>query len=306
MRKVGLIINPYAKKSRRVSGLTESLTHHFPNQESVWVPKNLDELSEITKKILEDKVEVLFLSGGDGTFRATAQSLLNHKSLHTLPIFVPLQGGTGCLYSKHYYGTRNPILHMKQGLKKLQGTNKLSVTSINILNVNGTNGFIFALGGFSNLISYYMSHKERSLALANWLILSLSFSFLFRTSFYKKTFPTFSVQIKDNTTSRSMDITTLSCSSIPVGYILQPFHGIKLNQFFAGIIFSKSPFRIFRHLKSLILKRPMHTPDIESFYSSSVQFFLSHPLQPMVDGDMLDPTTEININLGPQINLLNL
>ncbi|MEZ4845668.1 MAG: diacylglycerol kinase family protein [Bdellovibrionota bacterium] len=304
MRKIGLIINPHAKKSRRISGHVENLKNHFPDKNHLWCPKNLEELSTATKKILDDGIEVVFLSGGDGTFRATVQEFIRHKSSHKLPAFVLLQGGTGGLYSKYYYGSRHPLTHLKQALKKLETNDSLQTKSINILNVNGKYGFIFAIGGFSNVLNYYMSHKERSITLANWLIFRLTISFFLGTKFYKRMFPQFSTELRTGDTVRQMSATTISCSSLPVGYILNPHYDIQLNKSFAGLIFYRSPFRIFLHLSSLLKKRRIQSSDMEQFTSASINLLLRHPLQPMVDGDMLEPTTEINVNLGPQIDLL--
>ncbi|MCC7460005.1 MAG: hypothetical protein IT286_01765 [Proteobacteria bacterium] len=302
MRKIGLIINPHAKKSRRDAGLISSLTNAFPSPTNVWLPKTLDELDAVTLQILNAGIEILFLSGGDGTFRATVESLIKNKSSHSLPQIILLQGGTGGLYSKHYYKSRHPLQHLKDALKRLDGD--IPSHKINVLNVNGKYGFIFAAGGFANVLSYYMSHKERSIALANWIIFKLTLSFVFRTSLYKKMFPLSSGTIQINGTQRCMDMTTIACSTIPVGYILQPFTGIKLNQSFASIVFYKSPFRIFRHLRSIFRKKPIRSPDLETFNSGQIDLFFTHPLQPMVDGDMLEPSKEISVKLGPQIELL--
>lgn len=304
MRKIGLIINPHAKKSRRVAGLVELLTKHFPKNASVWLPKTLDELNEATSKVISDDIEVLFLSGGDGTFRATVESLIRHQSSRSLPQFVLLQGGTGGLYSKHYYGSRHPLRHLRQALNRLEQEKDLPVQRVNVLNVNGKYGFIFAVGGFANVLSYYMSHKERSIALANWIILKLSLSFIFKTSLYKKMFPRVSAHIKDNGNSRFVDLTTITCSSIPVGYVFQPFYGIELDRTFSSVVFHKSPFRIFKYFLTLMNQKPLRNSDIEEFKSGSIDLFFTHPLQPMIDGDMLEPSTEISIKLGPRIDLL--
>lgn len=305
MRKIGLLINPHAKKARRQPRLIQSMIEAFPDQESVWMPKNLEDLSRITKHILDENYEILFLSGGDGTFRATVEEFIKHGS-GKMPHFVLLQGGTGCLYSKHYYGAQNPLTQLQSTLEKLKEAKELITTPINILNVNGHYGFIFAVGGFSNVLSYYMGHKERSIALANWILFKIALSFIFGTSMYKRFFPTFSVEMKNQNQIRTFETNTIACSSLPVGYILSPFYGVEVNQHFTGIVFYKSPFGLFKHLPSLLRQQHIETEDAERFKSDGIDLFLKQPLQPMVDGDMLEPTQKIEVKLGPQINLLTL
>ena len=209
MRKIGFIINIHAKKARKNPALIQKLIESFPDQQSIWTPRTLQELFAVTKKILDDRYEVIFLSGGDGTFRATVESFVNHQSTQPLPYFVLLQGGTGGLYSKHYYGVQNPLVHLQTTLKKLESAVTLQGTALNILNVNGKYGFIFAVGGLSNLLAYYMSHAERSIALANWLIFRLILSFIFRTPFYRKISPQFTVQLqKDAGPLETIEVTT--------------------------------------------------------------------------------------------------
>lgn len=306
MRKVGLIINIHAKKARRNPKLIHKVIAAFPDQESVWQPVNLEELSKITKHILNEKYEVIFLSGGDGTFRATVESFLLQKSAQSLPYFVLLQGGTGGLYSKYYYGSRNPLEHLQTTIEKLENAEALTTTPINILEVNGRYGFIFAVGGFSNMLSYYMGHQERSIALANWIIFRNTISCLLGTTFYRQLFSKFQAKLKNQDDTKDIQVTTICCSTLPVGYILNPFYGMKTNESFSGLVFYQSPFRIFRHLFSILKKEPFQSSDIEQFTSNSIDIFLSHPLQHMLDGDMLEPAKEIRVRLGPQINLLTL
>jgi diacylglycerol kinase family enzyme len=303
MRKIGLLINPHAKKARRNPSLIQNLIQNFPHSNAIWMPKNHEDLNRITQQILNDKFEVIFLSGGDGTFRATVESFLSHKSTQPLPAFVLLQGGTGCLYSKHYYGAQHPVRHLKSTLKRLDGSKDLILTPLNILEVNGHYGFIFAVGGFANVLGYYMSHKERSIALANWILFRIAISFLLGTSLYKRMFPRFSLALQQNGKERFMDITAICCSSLSVGYGMNPFYEIEVNRNFVGLIFFKSPYRIFRYVSKLLQRQPIKTDDVEQFKGESIDLFLTHPLQPMVDGDMLEPATQINVRLGPQVNL---
>ncbi len=307
MRKIGFIINIHAKKARKNPALIQKLIESFPDQQSIWTPRTLQELFAVTKKILDDRYEVIFLSGGDGTFRATVESFVNHQSTQPLPYFVLLQGGTGGLYSKHYYGVQNPLVHLQTTLKKLESAVTLQGTALNILNVNGKYGFIFAVGGLSNLLAYYMSHAERSIALANWLIFRLILSFIFRTPFYRKISPQFTVQLqKDAGPLETIEVTTISCSSLSVGYILSPFYNIELNKSFSGLIFNKSPFHVFSHFFSILGKKQINSTHMKNFSAKEIKIFLQQPLQHMIDGDMLEPAKEIHVSVGPQLMLLNL
>ncbi len=303
MKKIGLLINPHAKKARRRPELIRKLQRIFPNQTNTCIPRILEELSQVARMILDQDVEIIFLFGGDGTLRATIQALLQHWSPKPLPSFVLLQGGTGNLYSKHYTGWRSPIQQMMHVLDEI-AHGEYRTTSVNILQVNDSYGFIFAVGGFSRIIQYYMNHKERSITLANWIIFKAIFSFFLRTLFYRTMFSEVSVNLKHGDESEDMKITTLSCSTLPVGYILWPFYGIELNRCFAGLIFARSPFRLFFHLFDLMRKKRIVTQNVQQFTANTIELLFSDPLQPMIDGDMLEPTTKITVKLGPQINFI--
>ena len=308
MRKIGLLINPHAKKARVKKKLIQGVIDRFPSPHNIWTPKNLDELSVVTNKILEDGIEILFLSGGDGTFRATVESLLKHNSSVSLPVFVLLQGGTGGLYSMHYFGgKKSPLTHLNEILDQLKKDAALETTSINILKVNDHYGFIFAVGGFANVLEYYMGHHERSIALANWIIFKLGLSFVFQTHMYKKMFSRFEARIKPiSGAEKNIRATNICCSALPVGYGMKPFYGMKLNETFSTMIFFKSPYRIFLHLPSILREEMVSSDNMELFTATSLEIFLPHPLQPMVDGDMLQKTDRIHVELGPEIRLLKL
>lgn len=306
MPNIGLLINPYAKKFLVQPHLIRQLKDKFPGKKSVWQPTTLSELAKCSQSILQTKIDYLFILGGDGTFRTTVGELVRNRGKRTLPVFIPLQGGTANLYSKQFYGKRNPIHHIQASLQKINGEKNPKNESINILKINEQYGFIFAIGGISNFIQYYLTYLRRSMALGVWIACKVIISAMFKTKFSSRLFKPFDIDLGlNNYAAHTINCTSLSCSTIP-GYILKPYIDIVTNKNFSVLIFKKFPWDLFFEMASMMAQKRMQSPTITQTNASSVSIFSSVPLQPMVDGDMLAATNRINIELGPEIKILQL
>ena len=306
LKKIGLLLNSQAKKSQRYPKLVKKMIEAFPQPSHVWRPQNLHELSLVTRKILDEQFDYVFIFGGDGTFRVAVESFLNHQSEKDLPIFIVLQGGTGNLYSMNFYGRRHPLRFMQKVLQKINLEEKIPTRRLNVLKINQTYGFIFAIGGIANFVEYYLNYKKRSITLGLWISIKILISFLAGSALYQKLFPAINLDIiKDGQEKMELKCTGISCAAID-GYLLRPYLDIETNQKFSVLTFHRSPIALFRWIPAMLAKKKFSSRHIEQSNAQTIEIISPHPLQPMVDGDMLSKTSHIKIELGPEIKILDM
>lgn len=304
MPTIGLLINPHSKKFQTHPTLIRNLMDQFSDKSKIWLPSTLSELTVCARNIIETRLDYLLICGGDGTFRMTMSELIRNQGIKPLPIVIPLQGGTANLYSMQLYGRCDPLAHLKSALKIIRG--KPQSQSLNILKVNDEYGFIFALGGISNFIQYYLTHQRRSISLGIWIAIKLMLSSLYKTSFSQRIFQPFIIDISKNGADPSRSsMTSLSCATIP-GYLLKPFIDIETNRRFSILEFTKFPWDLIFEIPAMLANKKMTSRNILQSTASTLSIISADPLLPMVDGDMLPPTRQIHVELGPEIKILKI
>ena len=95
MKKIGIILNPSAKiNSRKTAGVLKSLGETFGDRAVLRTTKNKGELPAAVKALRKEKIDILLISGGDGTICNVLTEYVNQHGEDGLPIVVPLMGGT--------------------------------------------------------------------------------------------------------------------------------------------------------------------------------------------------------------------
>ncbi|MEM4409349.1 MAG: diacylglycerol kinase family protein [Candidatus Caldarchaeum sp.] len=95
MKPVGVLINPHSGINRRLSRKQlRELEHAFGDLGLVRFTNSRDEVSCVLREFVEMGIEVLCISGGDGTIRNVLTTYLNLFGEGRLPILAPLRGGT--------------------------------------------------------------------------------------------------------------------------------------------------------------------------------------------------------------------
>ncbi len=95
MKKIGIILNPSARiNSRKTAGVLKSLGDTFGDKAIIRATKNEKELPGAVKALRKEKIDLLLISGGDGTICNVVTEYVNQHGEEGLPIVVPLMGGT--------------------------------------------------------------------------------------------------------------------------------------------------------------------------------------------------------------------
>lgn len=95
MKTIGLIFNPHAKQNSVGTNNSFSEMRAILGQNAIArITDDKDEISEVVSEFHGKGVNLMCISGGDGTISSVLTSYINLYGYNDLPLIVPLRGGT--------------------------------------------------------------------------------------------------------------------------------------------------------------------------------------------------------------------
>ena len=144
---IGLLVNPSAKAQRSAPAVMRRLQTLMDGRGLYAQSTSIDELEAIAKRFKEEGVEILALSGGDGT---TSFALTAFKSVYgseRLPSICLLRGGTMNTVANGIGVRRGgPEQLLRRLLAAIEAGRTLRAKSVGTLELNGQLGFITGVG----------------------------------------------------------------------------------------------------------------------------------------------------------------
>jgi diacylglycerol kinase (ATP) len=91
---IGVVLNPRSRRNLRDPGAAVRLARRLGDHGVVREARSIDELYRIAEDFRRDDIDVLAISGGDGTNHVTLTGFLDVYAGHTMPQVALLRGGT--------------------------------------------------------------------------------------------------------------------------------------------------------------------------------------------------------------------
>lgn len=194
MPGVGIVLNPHSRSNRLNPGRVNRLGFIVGDKGSCHATQDVLDVERIAREFKERGVEVLGISGGDGTNHCTLTSFVKVYGDSPLPKIAFLRGGTmnnvsNCLGIK---GTPEQIL--SNLIQKYDAHESFKTTDLDLMSVNGEYGFLFGMGVVERFLSRYYEAKG-SPARAGLVLVRCVLSQLFRTPFVDELFERFDAKI---------------------------------------------------------------------------------------------------------------
>lgn len=166
MRTIGLIINPAAGFHRRDRGAARAFRRLLDGAGIVAESRSLDDLPTIARRFRDEGVEILALSGGDGTGSATLTAFAEVYGANPLPTAALLRGGTmNTVANSLGVPRRRPRALLRRLVGLARGAQEdaealLDTVTVHPLRVDGRLGFLFGVGVvYQFLAAYYAAGK---------------------------------------------------------------------------------------------------------------------------------------------------
>jgi diacylglycerol kinase family enzyme len=309
MPGIGIIINPYARAHKRRPMRAQRLGFIVGDKGSCHETKDLLDVERLAQEFKESGVEILGLSGGDGTIHKTLTTFIKVYGSTPLPKIALLRGGTMNLLANtlNIYGTPEKLLS-NLILKYHEGIPSEEI-GLNMLHINDSYGFVFGMGIAGRFIEKYneLKNGDPTPWCALRLLLRLMASSIFHTKFCFEMNERFDAKITiDGRPAPFKNYTFIIAGKVEgVGLNFRPLYRARETaENFHMVAISASPMGTIRVFPRALLGKPPRSENVFETVGSKMIIELDKPQSYMIDGDMPEKTDRIEITTGPCIRVI--
>ncbi len=301
--KIGVIFNPYARKNYKDPTIFEKIKYIVGDKGIVEMSQHLDEIVPIAKRFKENGIEVIAISGGDGTMMNTISRIL--RVYDTFPPILILRGGTMNMLGDSLGIKTNQLDTLRRFVSS--DPDKLKYTHRDTIKVGEYIGFIFGIGLVPNFLSAYYEGPRTGAVKALEIIAKGIYSGLIGGEFSKKLLQPLEAEVKVNNEKipftlisaiLAQTIENLSLGFKPMYRAMEKpgtFHtyvaGLKLTQ-------------IILKIPNLFSGKPIKHPLVYDALAEKLEILSDKPFKYTLDGDLFESEGRLIATSGPEIKFV--
>ncbi len=312
MPGIGVVLNPKSRRNLRDPRAASRLARRLGDHGVVREARSIDELYRIAEDFRRDDIEVLAISGGDGTNHVTLTGFLDVYGGHTMPQVALLRGGT-------MNTVANSVGVRRGGPEGLLGrllrdyaqraNAPLENVERHVMRIGSHYGFLFGTGVVAGFLAeYYRDGDPTPLVAAKTLARGIGSAFLGGETIRRMARPfRGSVVLEDGTRWEERDYLTVAAGTIAhIGLNFKPFrrYDEKTGRFhMLGI--HTSPVGLVRDLPRIHRAEPMRPGKAyEALSTRAVVRSADGIVRYMIDGDLHETRGELEVTIGPRVRLV--
>ena len=307
MAGIGVILNPYSRSNRKNPGRAEKLGFIVGDKGSCHATRDISDVERLAQEFKDREIEILGISGGDGTYQKTLTTILKIYGSIPLPQIAFLGGGTmnnivSCL---KIAGTPETIL--SRLIYKYHQNAPFQISPLNLLKVNNMYGFIFGNG----LLYHFLCDYSKVDGPTQWTAASMLFKEMCHSLVNSR---------RGNEICRKIDAevmldgkrwpfknyTTIFAGTVEtLGFGFNALYRARKEPGrFQIISFSLPPRQIVWAFPRLLLSRPVHSENWLDQMAKEVTISTKEPEGYMLDGELYPATTQVRLSLGPCLQVI--
>lgn len=307
MSGIGVVLNPHSKSNRRNPERIRRLAFIVGDKGSCHATQDLPDLHEVAQEFAQRDIEVLGISGGDGTIHHTISAFLDVYGERPLPKIALLRGGTvnNVAGAIGIQGTPEAIL--SRLIVRYHEDTPFDVSPVHCMHINGKHGFLFGTGLVSNFIAEYIRVGEGGARNVFFLIARMVASGLVHTRYMLRLCRRFDAQVTvDGVLWPYKNYVVVEGGTVePYGFGFRPFVRAreKVGHFHL-IGFSMPPRQVLPGLIPAFLGKPSKSEHYLESVAREVVVELAEPHRYMIDGELYPPTTRLEVRCGPALQMI--
>ncbi len=312
MSGIGVVVNPRSRKNLRDPRATSRLARALGDHGVVREARSIEDLHRIAEDFKELDIDVLGISGGDGTNHVTLTGFLNVYGGATLPEIAFLRGGTMNTVANSVgvsHGRPEGLLGRLIRAYAERAGRPLRNVERHVMRIGEHYGFLFGTGVVYGFLSEYYQGGEPSPLVAARTLLRGVGSTLVQGEMIQRMARPFrgSVSFDDGTTWAERDFLAVAAGTIDqIGLGFRPFYryGEREGAFhLLGI--HTSPFGFVRDLPRIWRAEPMRDKKTEEAVVSHARVRdVSGTMRYMIDGDLHETRGELELSIGPRVRIV--
>lgn len=306
MSGIGVILNPHSRSNRRNPERAKRLGFIVGDRGSCHETRDIEDVAKLARHFRDKQIDILGISGGDGTNHATLSTFIDVYGDVPLPKIAFLRGGTMNTIANALKIKGSPEEILSHLIFKYHEGSEFHTTDVDLINVNGKYGFLFGMGIISRFLEVYNRRKGRAIyagALLAGSVLSAVFNGRLGRFLTRRYDARVTADGKEWPFKNYMTIFGGTVESFGLGFTPLPRAREKERHFhITGL--SMTPRQMVARFPLLFMGKPLCSHDVMDYVSQTVTMELPSPEGYMIDGDLFPPTNRIDISIGPRVTLI--
>jgi diacylglycerol kinase (ATP) len=306
---IGLITNPRSRVNRRDPARLRRLGYLIGSHGVAEATRSLDDLYRVCEEFKKERIDILGISGGDGTMHHTLTAMIKTYEEQPLPLIAILRGGTmNTIANSFGIKGSTPQLLFELVDKHRRGlTRELDIFEREILQVGDRYGFIFGNGVIYNFLHEYYGTGRPSPAVAARLVARGALSTMVSGPLAERLYRRFRARVVvDGDVWAREDFATVAASVVEqIGLGFRPFYRIQPGTF-AVLGVHASALGFVSELGRIFAGRPMRRDKVIDAVAREVLFESETSLEYTIDGDTYVGEGQLTLRMGPRLRFVRL
>lgn len=307
---IGVVLNPQAGRNRQAVDRAARLGDLLGPDSWVRETASLEQLADAAAECREREVGMVGVCGGDGTLARTITALVHEYGTDApLPPILPLRAGTmntvaramGC-------SSWRPERMLAEIVDEQRRGAPLPLTEHQLVCINGRHyGFMVGAGVPVEFLRYYYDQPRRGALGAVRTLIKLSSSALVGGRIIRQVFRPHAAHLTVDGESGPFDAYTVVYASTieDIGLGFRPTYRAREQagrfHVFAAAI---GALNFIARLPAIRLARPTGSRQVHDVLGSHLRVEFRDPTLYMIDGDIMEPTTQLDVRLGPVVRVI--
>ncbi len=310
MAGIGVIINPHAKANRRAPGAREQrMTKIVGAFGWVRVTPTLDSIDDVAREFRDREIDILAICGGDGSDHCTLTAFHRVYDGRKLPLLMPLRAGTINYVADATGGRRgSPEQGLARVVRDYRRGNTHVTTERDVLRVNGSEvGFLLSFGTAVNYLRAYYALERQGPGPAAKLLGRLIASALAGTHISQAVFQAVEADIEcDDEVLPFRQFTFFFAGTIEqIALGFRPTYLGNRKRGFFHVVGGPIPARrLIRRIGRVYRGFPTGEPLLYDNIGRKMMIRFARPTHIMLDGDILEPTEQIEVDVPMRVELI--
>jgi diacylglycerol kinase family enzyme len=307
---IGLITNPRSRVNLRDPGRARRLGYLIGSHGTAEATRSIDDLYRVCEEFKKERIDVLGISGGDGTLHHTLTAMIRtYGDELPLPPVAILRGGTMTTIARSFgiFGATPKLTFELVDRHRRGMLGSIPWLERTILQIGDKYGFIFGNGIIYNFLHEYYATGRPSPATAAQLIVRAAGSAMVRGPLARRIYKRFHARVvADGDSWACQDFITVAASVVEqIGLGFKPF--LRCNEragAFALLGIHTDAMGFVSELPNILAGKPMRRDKVIDKVASDVLFESDGKLEYIVDGDTYVQAEPLRLRAGPTLRFL--
>lgn len=309
MKKVGIVFNPCAGSNKfHAKERKANLEKMLGNSGILRETRSIEDISSIAHEFCEEKIDILGISGGDGTNQCVLTKFCQvYKDKgRELPAIALLRGGTMNLLETSLKMQGTPEQRLERLLSCLE-EGRLPYLFHTLLKVNNKFGFIFGNGLIANFMQEYYKGGNAGWKKAATLFFKSCWAIMSGNSFISKLWKPIeaNVQIGEKLLPETKFMALMAATEKECGLGFKPFYRAREEQgklHFLAV--NLKPLEMLKNLHNIRRGKKIQHASLYDVVTDKVVIDTFHPYYYTLDGEMLNSTKHLEVSCGPVVKVV--